>query len=118
MTQNMAPVHPICGRAGAFCDEYGLDIMEKLSYDERDGHRTAAKERIINMINKDMTVGQVLRSCADEALEAVVKTFTDMGMHCLFCPHSSGETLEQAAMVHGNDVGALVEQLNAVYKAK
>lgn len=70
------------------------------------------------MINKDMTVGEVLRSCAEDALEAVVKVFTDMGMHCLFCPHSSGETLEQAAMVHGNDVDALVENLNAVYKTK
>ncbi len=70
------------------------------------------------MINKDMTIGEVLRSCADDAFEAVVKVFNGMGMHCLFCPHSSGETLEQAAMVHGNDVDVLVEQLNAVYKAK
>jgi hybrid cluster-associated redox disulfide protein len=76
------------------------------------------KEGVIEMIQKDMTVGQVLRSCAEEALEAVVKVFTDMGMHCLFCPHSTAETLEQAAMVHGNDVDVLVEKLNAVYKAR
>ena len=36
----------------------------------------------------------------------------------LFCPHSTAETLEQAAMVHGNDVDVLVDNLNAVYKAK
>ena len=36
------------------------------------------------MINKDMTVGEVLRSCSDAAMDAVVKIFTDMGMHCLF----------------------------------
>ncbi|MBQ8201636.1 MAG: DUF1858 domain-containing protein [Clostridia bacterium] len=70
------------------------------------------------MINKNMTVGEVLRSCADDALEAVVKVFNAMGMHCLFCPHSTAETLEQAAMVHGNDVDVLVDNLNAVYKAK
>ena len=70
------------------------------------------------MINKDMTVGQVLRSCAEEALEDVVAVFNAMGMHCLFCPHSSGETLEQAAMVHGNDVDTLVEQLNEVFIEK
>ena len=35
------------------------------------------------MINKDMTVGEVLRSCSDAAMDAVVKIFTDMGMHCL-----------------------------------
>ena len=47
-----------------------------------------------------------------------VVMFTDMGMHCLFCPHSTAESLEQAAMVHGNDVETLVEQLNEVYIAK
>lgn len=71
-----------------------------------------------NMINQNMTIGEVLRSCAEEAFEDVVKVFNGMGMHCLFCPHSSGETLEQAAMVHGNDVNTLVEQLNAVYKPR
>ena len=70
------------------------------------------------MINKNMTVGEVLRSCADEALEAVVKVFNEMGMHCLFCPHSTAESIEQAAMVHGNDADELVEKLNAVYQAK
>ena len=58
------------------------------------------------MINKDMTVGEVLRSCSD------------MGMHCLFCPHSTAETLEEAAMVHGNDVEELVAKLNTVFQAK
>ena len=51
------------------------------------------------MINKDMTVGEVLRSC-------------------LFCPHSTAETLEEAAMVHGNDVEELVAKLNTVFQAK
>ena len=67
------------------------------------------------MINKDMTVGEVLRSCSDAAMDAVVKIFTDMGMHCLFCPHSTAETLEEAAMVHGNDVDELVAKLNTVF---
>ena len=66
------------------------------------------------MINKDMTVGEVLRSCSDAAMEI----FTDMGMHCLFCPHSTAETLEEAAMVHGNDVDELVAKLNTVFQAK
>ncbi len=70
------------------------------------------------MISKDMTVGQVMFTCAEDAMEDVVKVFNSMGMHCLFCPHSTGETLEEAAMVHGNDVDDLVEKLNAVYKPK
>ena len=69
-------------------------------------------------IHKDMTVGEVLRSCSEEALEDVVRVFNSMGMHCLFCPHSTAETLEQAAMVHGNDVDTLVEQLNEVHLSK
>ena len=52
------------------------------------------------------------------AMDAVVKIFTDMGMHCLFCPHSTAETLEEAAMVHGNDVDELVAKLNTVFQAK
>lgn len=70
------------------------------------------------MISKDMTVGQVMFTCAEDALEEVVKVFSAMGMHCLFCPHSTAETIEEAAMVHGQDADTLVEQLNAVYKAK
>ncbi len=69
-------------------------------------------------IHKDMTVGEVLCSCAEEALEDVVRVFNDMGMHCLFCPHSTAETLEEAAMVHGNDVDTLIEQLNEVFLSK
>ncbi len=70
------------------------------------------------MISKDMTIGQVMFTCDEDALEDVIKVFNEMGMHCLFCPHSTGETIEEAAMVHGNDVDELVEKLTAVYKAK
>ena len=36
-----------------------------------------------------------------------------MGMHCLGCPASQAETLEQACMVHGVDVDEIVNKLNA-----
>ena len=38
--------------------------------------------------------------------------FLDMGMHCLGCPSSRGETLEEACMVHGVDVNELIKKLN------
>ncbi len=41
----------------------------------------------------------------------------EMGMHCLWCPASQMETLEEAAMVHGIDCGLLVEKINAAAKA-
>ena len=37
-----------------------------------------------------------------------------MGMHCLGCPASQGESLEEAAMVHGMDVDELMKQISAV----
>ena len=97
---------------------FPLDIISLVSYHNRSEKLIFAERRYINMINKDMTVGEVLRSCSEEALEDVVRVFNNMGMHCLFCPHSTAETLEQAAMVHGNDVDVLVEQLNEVYLEK
>ena len=41
----------------------------------------------------------------------------DIGMHCLGCPASRGETVEQACMVHGVDVNALLEQINKLLSA-
>ena len=38
--------------------------------------------------------------------------FLEMGMHCLGCPASRGESLEQACMVHNVNPDELVEKLN------
>jgi len=38
--------------------------------------------------------------------------FFAIGMHCLGCPASRGESIEQACEVHGTDVDALLEKLN------
>jgi hybrid cluster-associated redox disulfide protein len=61
------------------------------------------------MINKDMTVGQVLR-----LYPQTVPVFLDLGMHCLGCPSSTMESIEGAARTHGKDVDDLVKQLNKV----
>lgn len=39
--------------------------------------------------------------------------FIEMGMHCLGCPASRGETLEQACRLHGVDANELVSKINA-----
>ena len=41
----------------------------------------------------------------------------EIGMHCLGCPASQMETLEEAAMVHGIDSALLVEKINAAMQA-
>ncbi len=64
-------------------------------------------------INKDMTIGDILDAERDTA-----PSFLEMGMHCLGCPASRGETVEQACMVHGVDPDVLVENINAFLKGK
>ncbi|MDE7464394.1 MAG: DUF1858 domain-containing protein [Clostridiales bacterium] len=65
-----------------------------------------------NKVNADMTIYDVL--CLAPENEKVQQEFFDMGMHCLGCPISRGETVREAAEVHGNDVNDLVNKLNAV----
>ena len=64
-------------------------------------------------VNKDMTIQQVLEMDMNQA-----PVFFSMGMHCVGCPSSIGETLEEAAMVHGFDVDELVKKLNEYFAQK
>lgn len=59
--------------------------------------------------NKDMTIGEILRMNP-----AVAPVLMNAGMHCIGCPSAQGETIEEAAMVHGMDIDALMEALNAL----
>lgn len=58
-------------------------------------------------ITKNMTIKDVLE--IDQTLADVLMGF---GMHCIFCPMSQMETLEEAAQVHEIDVDFLVKKLN------
>lgn len=44
----------------------------------------------------------------------VASVLMDIGMHCLYCPASQMETIEQAAMVHGIDPDSLCARINEV----
>ena len=44
--------------------------------------------------------------------------FLEMGMHCLTCPVSRGETIEEACEVHGTDADELVRKLNEYFGNK
>ncbi|MCD8331312.1 MAG: DUF1858 domain-containing protein [Oscillospiraceae bacterium] len=59
-------------------------------------------------ITKDTIIGDILDIAPETA-----PIFMSIGMHCLGCPSSRGETVEQACMVHGVDVEQLLEQLNS-----
>ena len=57
-------------------------------------------------ITKDTLIGDILTLD-----ETTAPFFLEMGMHCLGCPASRGESLEEACMVHGVDVDALLDDL-------
>lgn len=58
-------------------------------------------------INKDTTLGEILEKAPEKA-----ELLLEVGMHCLGCPASQMETLEEACAVHGIDVNEVVEKLN------
>ena len=63
-------------------------------------------------IEKYTIIGEVLYIAPQSA-----PLFLAIGMHCLGCPSSRGETVEEACMVHGIDCDAFLAQLNRFLEA-
>ena len=57
-------------------------------------------------VTKTMTIGELLQVAPQTA-----PVLMEVGMHCLGCPASQGESLEEAAMVHGMDIDALMQEI-------
>lgn len=60
------------------------------------------------IVTKESIIGDIL-----DADPSTAEFFFEIGMHCLGCPASRGESIEQACFVHGTDANALVEKINA-----
>ena len=60
-------------------------------------------------ITKDMTIGEIISKNQN-----VIPVLLEAGMHCLGCPASQGESLEEAAMVHGLDINDLMAKIQAL----
>ncbi|MBE5820042.1 MAG: DUF1858 domain-containing protein [Clostridiales bacterium] len=60
------------------------------------------------MIEKTTKIGELLEIAPEKA-----EILLEVGMHCLGCPASQAETLEEACAVHGIDVDELLKKLNA-----
>ena len=67
----------------------------------------------MSKISKTMTIGEILNTDMD-----IAPILMEAGMHCLGCPSAQGESLEEAAMVHGLDCDLLEEKINAFLAAK
>lgn len=64
-------------------------------------------------VTKDMLIGELLQ--LDSSVASVLM---GAGMHCIGCPASQAESLEEAAFVHGIDADALVNTVNEYFAAK
>ena len=62
------------------------------------------------VVTKDTVIGDIV-----DADENTAPYFMEMGMHCLGCPASRGETVEEACFVHGVDPDELIAKLNAPF---
>ena len=57
-------------------------------------------------ITKEMTIGEILRTKPE-----IAPVLMNAGIHCLGCPSAQGESLEEAALVHGMDIDALMQEI-------
>lgn len=64
-------------------------------------------------ITKEMTMGELLS--IDRGVAVVLM---NAGMHCIGCPSSIGESLEEACMVHGIEVDELLKNINEYFANK
>ena len=64
-------------------------------------------------ITKKSVIGDIL-----DAEPETAQFFFEIGMHCLGCPHSRGESIEDACTVHGTDADALVQKINEFLESK
>ena len=64
-------------------------------------------------VTKETIIGDIL----DFDIETS-QFFFEIGMHCLGCPHSRGESIEAACDVHGTDADLLFEKINAFLASK
>lgn len=63
-------------------------------------------------VTKDMIIGQIL-----QIDPGVAPILMEAGMHCLGCPSSQMESIEDACAVHGIDVDSLIQKLNDYIKS-
>jgi hybrid cluster-associated redox disulfide protein len=64
-------------------------------------------------VTKDIIIADIL-----QLDRGTVPILLNSGMHCLGCPSSSGESLEDACAIHGIDVDVIVKELNDYLETK
>lgn len=65
------------------------------------------------LATKETIIGDLIRMD-----DGVVPVLMNAGMHCVGCPASQAESLEEAAMVHGIDIELLMAKINAFLQSR
>ncbi len=64
-------------------------------------------------VSKDMTIAEII-----SVDDGIIPILMASGMHCIGCPSSQAESLEEAAMVHGMDIERLMGTINEYLSSK
>ena len=64
-------------------------------------------------VTKESIIGDIL-----DYDRGTAEFFFEIGMHCLGCPHSRGESIEDACLVHGTNADELVAKINEYLESK
>ena len=82
-----------------------FDIFDMLKKDE--------KKAEMKQVTRETIIGDIL-----DMDQTTAPYFMEIGMHCLGCPASRGESIEEACEVHGVDCDELIGKLNEHLAAK
>ena len=80
-----------------------FDIFDMLKKDKDE------KKAAVKQVTRETIIGDIL-----DMDQTTAPYFMEIGMHCLGCPASRGETIEEACEVHGVDCDELIGKLNEV----
>ena len=84
-----------------------FDIFDMLKKDKDE------KKDAVTQVTRETISGDIL-----DMDQTTAPYFMEIGMHCLGCPASRGETIEEACEVHGVDCDELIGKLNEHLAAK
>lgn len=84
-----------------------FDIFDMLKKDKDE------KKAAVKRVTRETIIGDIL-----DMDQTTAPYFMEIGMHCLGCPASRGETIEEACEVHGVDCDELIGKLNEHLAAK
>ncbi len=89
-----------------------LAIFREIGYNNIGRNPIDKNAKEVNIMSFKVTEDTIIGDIMDVD-ESTAEFFMDMGMHCLFCPASRGETVKQACEVHGVEPKELIDKLNA-----